>query len=119
MIAITSSFLPAQKTTARSLLLAASIVSMLAFKLWFSTSLQPNIYSFPGVYLDLHIGIAILSLFHFLLDVVIHQMHMSDSLKVCRVSKFLRIVLPCLFALAQAGFWISTLTIPTSIDLSQ
>ena len=82
LVAITSSLLPAQKTTARSLLLAASIVSMLAVKFWFSTSIQPNIYGFPGVYLDLHIGIAILSLVHFLLDVVSHQMHMSDSLKV-------------------------------------
>ena len=82
LIAITSSLLPAQKTTARSLLLSTSIVSMLAVKFWFTTSLQPSIYSFPGVYLDLHVGIAILSLLHFLLDVVSHQMHMSDSFKV-------------------------------------
>ena len=89
LIAITSSLLPAQKTTARSLLLATSIVSMLAVKFWFSTSLQPSIYSFPGVYLDLHVGIAILSLLHFLLDVVSHQMHMSDTLKVGQPSRLI------------------------------
>jgi len=119
IIAITSSLLPAQKTTARSLLLATSIVSMLALKFWFSTSFQPTIYSFPGVYLDLHIGVAILSLIHFLLDVVSHQMHMSDSLKIGRVSKFFRIGLPCLLVFAQAAFWISTLTIPTTIDMNE
>ena len=87
VIAITSSLLPTQKTTARSLLLTASIFLMLAIKFWFSTSLLTNIYSFPGVYLDLHIGVAILCLVHFILDVVSHQMKMSDSLKVGHLSR--------------------------------
>ena len=81
MIAITSSLLPTQKTTARSLLIAGSIFTMLVSKVWVSNSL-PNIYSYLGVYLDLHLGIAILCLVHFILDVVCHQMHLTDSLKV-------------------------------------
>ena len=139
---LVSLLLPARDTTSRTLVLSLTSLAMLAYKTWLHTSLLPGVtYATRAtVYLDLHLAIVLLAVLHLVLGLLLQPpslppssllpmepLERQDSLAsgdpILRdpkvraergrlVARICGGLLPVVFLVGQAVFWLSVLHLP-------
>ena len=142
LLSLLSLLLPARDTASRTLVLSLTSLAILGYKTWLHTSLLPGVtYATRGtVYLDLHLAIVLLAVLHLVLSLLLQPpspppsssipmepLERQDSITSAdpilwhpkergeRGRLLVRIsggLLPVVFLLGQAGFWLSVLHLP-------